>query len=850
MKINGPKFLLILTCFLYTTFNYSQQFNKEAKPLFEILAVAEKQFKITFTYANKVIEGVKIAPYPENLNLEETLNYLEKNTPLTFTFSTKTNILISSQNEAGIICGYLLDFNSMQPVEGAFISVLNTNINKESNSNGYFKIDLAEANKVLEISHISYPTIYINVADFLKNNKCKTITIAQKIEKLHEVVLNNYLTSGITVNTNNTITIDAQNVGILPGLIEPDILQKIKAIPGISSVNETISNINIRGGSNDQNLLIWDGIKMYHSGHFFGLISAFNPYLIKNATLIKNGTSPQYNDGVSGTINIETLNKIEEKPFGGAGFNLLSIDAYGQIPISKKVAIQFSGRRAITDFVETPTFKQYFKKAFQDSKVTTVSGASNDQVKTNSNFNFYDINFKILYDLNNNNSIRLSFLNVENKLHLNEALQSETFSFNKTSEVEQKNIAVGLLLTSTWSQKFKTSIHTYYTKYDIHSEDFSLLTEQRLIQKNEVLETGLKLNTYTKLSENLQLLKGYHFYELGITNTEDVNLPVFIRTIKNVIRNHSVFSELNYSSTNRKTFFNGGFRLNYIEKFGTFILEPRIQALQKLNANFSIKISGEFKSQNATQIIDLQEDFLGVEKSRWTLADNKSIPIIKSKQTSFGINYKKNNFFIDLEGFYKKVNGITTANQGFQNQYQYLKSSGSYAVKGIEFLINRKTNTYSTWFGYTFNENNYDFPMLTPSKFPSNLDIRHQISFGNTYTYKKFDFALGLLWRTGKPHTTPIQNNAVGTNGISNFINYNKPNSNRLPNYFRTDFSSTYKFDLSEKVNGMIGVSIINVFNSKNILNTYYKINSEKSINTINNMAINTTPNLTFRVYF
>ncbi|MFZ2432674.1 MAG: TonB-dependent receptor, partial [Lutibacter sp.] len=331
---------------------------------------------------------------------------------------------------------------------------------------------------------------------------------------------------------------------------------------------------------------------------------------------------------------------------------------------------------------------------------------------------------------------------------------------------------------------------------------------------------------------------------------EDVNLPIFIRTIKNVIRNHALFSELNYTSTNNKTFINSGFRLNYIEKFGTFIAEPRIQALQKINANLSLKIAGEYKSQNATQIVDLQEDFLGVEKSRWTLADNNAIPILKSKQASLGVNYKKNNFFIDIEGFYKKVNGITTANQGFQNQHQFIKTSGSYTVKGVEFLINKTTRNYSTWLEYTFNENNYNFPQLSPAIFPNNLDIKHSISFGNTYSYKKFNFALGLLWRTGKPHTTPTQNNNVTIDGVNSFINYNAPNTNRLSNYFRADFSSTYKFNLSEKVNGMIGVSVLNLFNTKNILNTYYKINDENTINTINNTSIDTAPNFTFRMYF
>jgi len=705
-------------------------------------------------------------------------------------------------------------------------------------------------NQVIEISHIAYPTIFLNSTDFLIENKCLTISFTQKIEELSEVILSNYLTTGIRVKTNSTITINTKEFGILPGLIEPDVLQQIQALPGISSVNETISNINIRGGTNDQNLLLWNGIKMYHSGHFFGLISAFNPYLTDNVTIIKNGTSAQYNDGVSGTIAIESINKISEKPFGGAGFNLLSADAYAQIPLSKKIAIQFSARRAITDVINTPTFKQYFEKAFQDSKISALNSVENSNIQTNSNFNFYDYSFKFLYNYSKKHKIRINLLNVNNTLNYNEILNSEAITESKTSTLKQKNIALGAQVNSTWSKKFRTFAHAYYTKYAINASNYTLLTEQRLLQNNEVLETGFKLNTYYKYNKNIQFLNGYHFYELGITNAEDVNIPLFIRTIKNVIRNHSIYSEINYISNNNKTFVNSGFRLNYIEKFGKFIAEPRIQALHKINANISVKIAGEFKSQNATQIIDLQEDFLGVEKRRWTLADNKTIPIIKSKQASVGINYKRNNFFIDIEGFYKQVDGITTANQGFQNQNQNIKTSGNYTVKGVEFLINKKTNTFSTWLGYTFNKNNYNFSELTPDIFPNNLDITHSFSFGNTVTYKRVNLALGVLWRTGKPHTTPLENNEITTTGISSFINYNIPNSTRLSNYFRTDFSATYKLKLSKKINGMVGISVLNVLNKKNVLNTYYKINSNNAISTINNPSIGITPNFTFRASF
>ncbi|MBE7326221.1 Plug domain-containing protein, partial [Nocardioides sp. Y6] len=77
--------------------------------------------------------------------------------------------------------------------------------------------------------------------------------------------------------------------------------------------NESIANINVRGGTNDQNLILWDGIKMYHSGHFFGLISAYNPNLTEKVYVTKNGTSSQYSDGVSSTIDMRTKNELNRK---------------------------------------------------------------------------------------------------------------------------------------------------------------------------------------------------------------------------------------------------------------------------------------------------------------------------------------------------------------------------------------------------------------------------------------------------------------------------------------------------------------------------------------------------------
>jgi hypothetical protein len=52
------------------------------------------------------------------------------------------------------------------------------------------------------------------------------------------------------------------------------------------------------------------------------------------------------------------------------------------------------------------------------------------------------------------------------------------------------------------------------------------------------------------------------------------------------------------------------------------------------------------------------------------LVNNEDIPIATSKQSSFGIEFKKK-LNIELTGFYKIVDGITASNQGFYNNFQY-----------------------------------------------------------------------------------------------------------------------------------------------------------------------------------
>ena len=259
----------------------------------------------------------------------------------------------------------------------------------------------------------------------------------------------------------------------------------------------------------------------------------------------------------------------------------------------------------------------------------------------------------------------------------------------------------------------------------------------------------------------------------------------------------------------------------------------------------SLEILAEFKHQNTSQVINFQNDFLGIEKRRWQLSDNQSVPVITSKQISTGINYNNNGWLIDVDGFYKVVSGITTQSQGFQNQYEFVKNRGKYDVKGVDFLLRKQFNKFNTWLSYSYMNNRYYFNDLETSYFPSNYDITQTFTLGTAYKINNLKFSAGLNWHSGKPTTLPISGNEI----INNRVNFGSTNASNLEDYMRLDVSAIYNFKLGEKTRAHLGASIWNVLNKENQINNFYRVNNQDLIKNMQH-SLGITPNAVFRVYF
>jgi len=832
-----PAFLIVFLVLWSGQRSFSQEVENSI-PLLNILEDVSTTYGYRFNYASATVADIRLTPPDLNWGIDKILAYLSDKTGLTF--SVLSNRFITIKKAPITLCGYLKskdtqNFLPFATVQSSLESVI-------SDENGYFEISVAGKTDEITIRFVGYKTLQ-RQAGFFKSGFCSDVFMTAQEFQLTEIVLYDYLIRGIDQLSDGSYHINFDRFSILPGLIETDVLQSVQAFPGIQSINETVSDINIRGGTNDQNLLLWDGIKMYQSGHFFGLISMFNPMITQNVSVRKNGTPASFSDGVSGTISMETEDAINDQFTGSLGLNFIDVSGFIDTPLGTKSSIQIAARKAINDLVESPTYTEYFSRISQD---TELDNNSANEVNSDKTFDFYDTTIRWLWQPTSKDQLRLNFILASNELVFNENASFSGTSLTRESSLDQSTIAGGFQYERQWNDQLATDIQVYNTDYKLRAINANIQNDQRFLQENKVSETGVRISSRNHLNDLFQWTNGYQFTETKVTNLDDVDNPIFVRLNGEVLRIHSGFTSFGFTSKNRNTTGNIGVRFNYLDKLERQLWEPRLSFNQRFLKWFNVEVLSEFKHQYTSQVINFQNDFLGIEKRRWQLSNEVDIPVISSKQASVGLSFNKAGWLFDAVGFYKEVDGITAQSQGFQNQYEFVKAIGQYKAIGIDFLVRKYIKGASTWLSYSFLNADYEFNTLPETSFPSNYDITHSVTIGLSYELSRLRVAAGWNWRTGKPTTrpdaiTPIANNT---------INYGLSNTDRLQDYMRVDVSALYELTVSTGSKALLGFSIWNVLDRENAISNYYRSNGLGGTTEFIQNSLGITPNAVVRILF
>lgn len=771
---------------------------------------------------------------------QKKASLLFKNTPLNdviVKLETKFDIKLSFNSE--LITNQTITFNSVDAtLEEAIIAI-------EEQTNVEFE-------KVTERYYIIKQQAKLDLS---------------KTQNLDEVIISEYLTSGINKKGDGSIKLSPSSLGILPGLTEPDVLQSLQLLPGVQSPTETASGLYVRGGTPDQNLILWDGIKMYHSGHFFGMISAFNPYITKDIKLYSSGTRAKYGSRISSVIDIISSNNIPETIKGGGGFNLTHADLYLKMPLSEKVAIIASARRSFSDAVESITFKNISKKVFQNTRIQRGNKIyGEDDIRTiNDLFYFSDVTLKTIIKPSEKDEISFSNLFTTNKL--DNSFDIEGISLFVNDKLDIKNRGSSVLWNHNSSDKFMYSLQAYASNFELDYSGRNIAEgafKDESIRQNTVEDLGLSFNTNWQISKANSLGLGYqlssqkigYLFKIEYQNEgEEIQFYDFEDKTQN--NTHSVFADYQYKNGN-KFHLDAGLRVNYISAFKRFYYEPRIHLQTRLAPHLKFNFSVEKLHQSVSQIVEFIDEDFKLGNQTWVLADGDNIPVLESFQLTSGLGFSNNGWTIDVDGYLKKIKGLSSLTRGFDNANNFSFLSGESDVLGLDVLIKKKINNYRTWLSYSLINNKFTFDGINQgNQFPGNFDITHQVSWSHSYVWNNFNFSLGWNLRTGTPYTKAL--GLIEDEDGNASINYSKINGDRLPSYNRLDFSTTYKFNFSErkKWKGKIGLSVLNITNKKNLLGKSYRVtsifNGENIENTLqerNRFSLGITPNIVFRVAF
>jgi hypothetical protein len=635
---------------------------------------------------------------------------------------------------------------------------------------------------------------------FYSINQTDDNDLSQKVIPLEEIIVEEFLAKGIQ-KVNQYFVISPQKVQTLPGLTDADVLLSVQQLPGVKSPNETATGLHIRGGTPDQNLILWDGIRLYHPGHLFGMISCINPNVEQTVNYYNKAVNSKFGERVSGIIDIKSTDKILDKTKVNVGINALNADMYVQTPLIKnKLGLQLSGRKSFTEWWQSQTFNQLETKVFQNTNF--------EDFDNNNQFKFHDYSAKLNFKPNDKSTISITGLVIQNDLDYRNIIKLDSISNQKMSI---DNYGFSLNWTQKYSSKFSQKTVFFYSLYSfdyLKKQDYHSNKFEAFKKLNRVVDSGAEMHFSYLFNEKSLLEFGYQTFGNDISHlfnsfNQDIGVVLSLKQLYNIT--HSGY--VHYKQDLDRWNFLYGLRYSYFNQINASSFEPRLLIQRNLSKSLIWQASYEKRSQIVSQVRENAANDLSLENYVWVLSNNNEYPIQRANQFTSGLIFKKNDWLLDVDVYYKNIKGITTFTLGFLGQNDNEIQLGNGFTKGIDVLLQKSAATWRAWLTYTYQDTQNRFSGLNNENyFSSNADIRHSFNMAFNKKWNQFLFTAGWFWHSGKPFSTINEAGAV--------ISYNQ---HRLPNYHRMDISGSYQFQNTNGKTVRIGVSVYNLYN-RNVL--------------------------------
>lgn len=854
-----PTLLILFFCCCFQHLKAQQIYlKKEPSNLKDFIQQIEEQTPYTFAYSDSVNLNWKIsdAMNLDELNKENLIAQLNRNQHYDFqlignTITVKALKNVSQQRFQ--LSGTIVDPNA-QPLAEVNIYVKEQATGTTTNEKGEFSLQLPQGTYTLIITYLGFADRE-EVIKLTKNTKLN-LSMEESGESLDEVIITqNDKAVDIKKPQMSVNSLSMQEIKQIPvAMGEPDPLKSLLTLPGVTNAGEGSSGFNVRGGAADQNLVLLDGTPIYNDSHMFGFFSVFNVDAVNHLKLYKGGIPSKFGGRVSSVLDVHQHTGNDQDFDAEGSIGLISSKLKVEGPLQKdKGSFMLAGRTSYAHL--------FLKLADNDNSAQ-----------------FYDINTKLNYRLNDKNALSFSayygndifdisdnFLstygntmanlkwqhrfNDDINTHLSLFYSDYQFnlSFNSLDFKWESNIK-SYGLTYDWKHYLSENIQLNYGAQAIYytfnpgtlqpEGETSQFNYQQL-DKKYALEPSFFLDVEQRITEKLNVRYGLRysmFYRFGpqSINTYENNQPVIYNADFNIYEEAEPNGANNYEKGEQ------------ISSFDNF--EPRIAISYALNDDTSFKASYNRMAQYLHMISNSQSP---TPVNIWT----PSGPFIEPQllnQYAFGYfkNFSNKMYSLETEVFYKNIDNridyVDGADLIANNNIERVILNGKARAYGLEVLFRKNKGKFTGWASYTLSRaeqkttgNTAEDPGIANGDwYLSPYDKLHNLNLTGNYDYSdKWSFSANFNLQSGQPVTFPNGYYEIG--GIP-VPNYSLRNENRLPTYHHLDLAATYTPTQKKEKNWQSYwvFSIYNVYNQKNAASIRFTTNDDTGINEARRLSI------------
>jgi hypothetical protein len=727
------------------------------------------------------------------------------------------------------INGLVKDESSGEPITGAIISIKeNPQISIETNEYGFYTLSLPENDYTLIITHPKHRTYSKSIH---LDGTLKMDWSLEKENQIEQVELTGKKPPVVVKSKSGGEVFDVSATSKLPVLFgERDVLKMIQFLPGVAS-QEGSSGLSIRGGNTDQNLVLIDEAPVFNNSHFFGFFSTFNSDALRNVTLYKSNIPSQYGGRLSSVLDIKGKEGNNQKFGVNGGIGLISSRLSVEGPIQKgKSSFIISGRRTYADLI----YKLISKEA-QDKETKLF---------------FYDLNAKVNFQINANNSI-----------HLSGYLGQDSFKFDDFKN-NWGNIASSLRWSSIINSKLFSNTSLIYSSYN-YNIGIEVSPEENIDIKPKIHNWIFKQDFSHYLNQKHSLKYGlqasyYNFITPVASGTQASPLI----SQKRSMWENAIFINDEYKATD-KLLINYGLRATMFsagkgglaygeatEKTSHIVFEPRLMMNYEFNKD-NVVTASYFRTSQGIQALSANDGTLA--NDIWI---NLKKPMV-SDQMSLGYTRKINDKYeISTDIFYKKMNNLADYREGvkieaLQDLSNNLLYSGIGRAYGLELMMKKTKGKLTGWLSYTLSRSQRKIEGINNgSWYNSTQDKTHNLSIVANYALTPtWTFSGAFVYSTGNAVTFPVGKYQVDGNTV---LQYGERNSNRMPSYNRLDLNATYEPQNNRRFKSSWSFGIYNIYGRKNPFSIYFE-NDQKNPNKINAVKFSmfsVVPNITYNFKF